>query len=131
MRDLKYLKTFESFSPGAINEEELIGDLFKKGPISKVVNKFKEENKESFDELKEAEKAKGDKLKKIQDILNRKLLEFKRGEMKRLLPDQSDFNTAGRELSDLINNVKANDKRGALQKVISGASGGFPGRESK
>ncbi len=131
MRDLKYLKTFESFSPDVINEEELIGDLFKKGPISKAVNKFKEDNKESFNELKEAEKTKGSKLKSIQDILNKKLLEYKKGEMKRILTNQSDFNTAGRELSNLINNIRSNDKRSILQKVGSGVSGGFPGSERK
>ena len=131
MRDLKYLKTFESFSPVLINEEELIGDLFKKGPISKAVNKFKEDNKEAFLKLKDAEKIGGKDLKSIQDILNKKLIDFKRGEMRKLLPDQSDFNTAGREIGDIINNINANDKRSTFQKVGSGASSGFPGREKK
>lgn len=131
MRDLRYLKTFESFSPEVINEEELIGDLFKKGPISKAVSKFKEDYKENFIELKEAEKEGGERLKKIQDILNKKLIEFKRGEMRKLLTDQSDFNTAGRELSDIINNIKSVDKRSTLQKLGSGSSGGFPGSEKR
>ena len=129
MGNLKHLKTFESFSSETINEEEIIGNLFGKNPISKAVAKFKEDNKEYFTELSAAEKVGGEKLKNIQDVLNKKLLEFKKNELRKLLPDQSDFNTAGREISDIINNIKANDKRSTLQKIGSGSSGGFPGRE--
>lgn len=130
MKNLKYLKTFESFSPEVINEEEIIGDLFKKSPISKAVDKFKEENKDDFAKLRNAEKS-GKGLQEIQSILNKKLLEFKKNEMKDLLKDPSDFNTASRELSDLINNIKANDKRSTLQRIGSGISGGFPGAEKR
>jgi hypothetical protein len=130
MRDLKYLKTFESFSIDVVNEEEIIGDLFKKGPISKAVAKFKEDNKEDFSKLKEAEKS-GKNLKEIQSILNKKLIEYKKSELKNLLTDRSDFNTASRELNDIINNITPNDTRTSMQKIGSGVSGGFPGHEKR
>ncbi len=126
---MNHLKTFESFSK--INEEEEIIGLLKKGPIQRAVSKFKEDNEEDFLALKEAEKKGGGELKDIQLKLNKKLLEFKRGEMRQILSNTSDLSTANRELSDIINNIKADDTRSTFQKLGSGSSGGFFGDKKK
>lgn len=124
---MKHIKTFESFSQ--VNEEEIFGKIFG-GEISKAVSNFTLINKEKFDELKVAEKVGGDRLRKIQSELMKKLQEYK-PKLRKDLKDQSDFNTAIREISDKIKNIDPDDKRTTFQKISGGASGGFPGGKSK
>ena len=124
---MKHIKTFESFSQ--VNEEEIFGKIFG-GEISKAVSNFTLINKEKFDELKVAEKVGGDRLRKIQSELMKNLQEYK-PKLRKVLKDQSDFNTAIREISDKIKNINPDDKRTTFQKISGGASGGFPGGKSK
>lgn len=124
---MKNIKTFESFS--RVNEEEIFGKIFG-GEISKAVSNFILINKEKFDELKAAEKVGGDRLRKIQSELMKSLQEYK-PKLRKDLNDRSDFNTAVREISDKIKNIDPDDKRTTFQKIIGGASGGFPGGKSK
>ena len=125
---MRHIKTFESFSQ--VNEEEIFGKIFGGGEISKAVSNFTLDNKEKFDELKVAEKVGGDRLRKVQSELMKKLQEYK-PKLRKILKDQSDFNTAIREISDKIKNINPDDKRTTFQKISGGASGGFPGGKSK
>lgn len=124
---MKHLKTFESFSQ--VNEEEIFGKLFG-DKIEKEVTNFINSNKDDFDELKAAEKEKGERLKKIQTQLLKKLQDHK-PKLKNALKDVSDVNTAVRELTDKIKNIDPEDTRTTIQKLASGASGGFPGGKAK
>lgn len=129
---MKHLKTFESFNEPV--NEELFG-----GKLKKAKNKFIDENKDLFDQLKKAEKAldkKDDETKKnlanIQKELYSKLVSFtKRGGdlMKELGIDRvdSDYKIVRKELQDKIMNIQAFDDRSEWQKFISGSGAGREG----
>ena len=131
MKDMRHLKTFESFSPNqeAINEEEILG-IFK-SKLSKVIDSFKLDNKNEFERLKEFEKEGGDKLKKMQKLLNHKLSEFKKSLITNMKNEDSqvdninDINVVFKDLSDIINNVDPDESGSVIQKVSRGSSGGF------
>lgn len=129
MRDMKHLRTFESFSMETINEEEILG-IFK-GKLSKVVDSFKSDNKKGFEKLSFLEKRKGKGLETIQKELMDKLIEFKKtliSDMKGdnpLIDNLNDINVVYKELSDTIKNVNPYEKGSTFQKIGRGSSGGF------
>jgi hypothetical protein len=135
---MKYLKTFESFSTEVEQTDEAFDFLKSKATVAE--NKFIEENKILFEDLKKAEsnlKSEDEASKKaladIQKELTAKLEEFSRVELPGLLkipvangkfkPD-ADYNTTRKSLKDKITNVNPYDNRTGAQKFAGGAGSG-------
>ena len=130
-----HLKTFESFEHNSV---ESIDEIFG-GKLKKAKNKFKEDNKDLFDELKIAEKElkkEDDDSKKnlanIQKKLYSKLVSYTKrgGELMELLNIDridSDHTTVRNDLRDIIFNIQAFDDRSVWQKYITGAGAGRKG----
>jgi hypothetical protein len=129
-KSMKHLKTFESFN---IEESGIVNEEFF-GKLKKAGNKFIDDNKSLFDELKKAEEALDKKdeesqkaLANVQKELYSKLTSFTKagGELMNILgisKVDSDYNTVRKELKDKIMNVQAFDDRSVWQKFISGSS---------
>lgn len=130
IKSMKHLKTFESFT---IEESGIVNEEFF-GKLKKAKNKFIDDNKSLFDELKKAENALDKKdeetqkaLANIQKELYSKLTSFTKasGELMNMLgisKVDSDYTTVRNELKDKIMNVQAFDDRSFWQKFISGSS---------
>lgn len=132
---MRYLKTFESFSGNEIVNEELFG-LSKN---EKAEKKFREDNKQLFTDLKNAEnaldksdQASKEKLGNIQKELYSKLHTFTKagGELMNILGIQkvdSDYTQVRTDLKNSIMNVNPFDNRSEWEKFVSGASSGREG----
>lgn len=134
MKEMKHLRTFESFSSEVINEEEILG-IFK-GKMSKVIDTFKEDNKSEFEKLKSLEKVGGKALESIQKSLMSKLDGFRKTlisdmksgspQMRALAVDNlNDISVIYKELSDTIKNVDPHDTSSTLKKMSRGSSKGW------
>jgi seryl-tRNA synthetase len=131
IKSMKHLKTFESFT---INNSEQINEELFGGKLKKAKDKFINDNKDLFNNLKKAEESLDKKdeesqkaLANIQKELSSKLRTFTKagGELMSLLgisKVDADYNTISKELSDKITNVQAFDDRSFWQKFISGSS---------
>jgi hypothetical protein len=128
---MKHLKTFESFT---INNSEQINEELFGGKLKKAKDKFINDNKDLFDNLKKAEESLDKKdestqkeLANVQKELYSKLTSFTKagGDLMSLLgisKVDSDYTTVRNELKDKIMNIQAFDDRSVWQKFIAGSS---------
>lgn len=118
------LKTVKSKRTGKDVVVYQVNEFF--GPsadLKAAIEEFKKKHADDFKKLKDAEKEAGDDLKKIQDDLLAKLkaeyptysAKIKKGEDKAAFRDKLNLE---------ITNVKAGDKRSALQKLAAGSGAG-------